>query len=101
MNDVDVRSAFEKKKLIIIGVSNEELENDPNGYDGATSLNHEEDSHARDDLAGNPNDLGTDHFRYFGAYGFYSPSHEDIKNNPRYNNTPARKASNEILYQIF
>lgn len=93
-----IERALEKgKKLILIGIDNEDTKRNDGGYECAMAMNHEEDSHANDELDGDGHDIYEDCERYFGFHEFYSPDNRDIRENPKYKDTRAKKASDEIL----
>ena len=60
-------------------------------------MNHEE-FHAESILDGNESEDKNekDHEKYYGEYRSDSPNDSDVKNDPKYKNTEARKQQKEI-----
>jgi len=98
-----MKDKFEKgKELILIGISNSNKDenNKKEVRDAAIDLNHEEGAHGIDELKGNKHDEDTDHNIYYGKNSNYtngrSPDDEQVETDPKYKDSPAKKAIDEI-----
>ncbi len=99
INVKDVEKAFaDGKEILLIGI-NHTRDNEDAVYSSAKILNHEEGSHGIDDLNGNINDANKDHNIYYGTNDCTngrSPNDVDVENNPKYENSPAKRNWDEL-----
>ncbi|NBC05567.1 MAG: hypothetical protein GVY26_00055 [Bacteroidetes bacterium] len=60
------------------------------------NINHEEVAHGINRLLGIDKSFSQEHLDFNGEAGQYSPNDEDIKNDPKYRNTEAKRQMDEI-----
>jgi hypothetical protein len=108
LNEFYLRSATEKnwkefeqyfsegKSILIIATQVDDDCKDMTIREAAHSINHEEVAHGIHRLKGEKSSYAKEHEYYFGEGEYYSPETQEIKTNPKYSKTRAKKQLDEI-----
>ena len=97
VNIADIKESINKgKKVLMIGITEQEINNMNDVVDMASDVHHEEVSHGINILKGKSSDVYADHQEYNSDDSYYSPTSEELESNPKYKNSPALKGLKEI-----